>query len=1105
MAVRFDEDQLGAARVERNAVVMAGAGSGKTSVLAERFVWLLRERGARVEEVLALTFTQKAAAEMFERIHSRLSEEGEAALESLRSFDRAQISTLDSFCAEIARDAAGMFGLPPRFASDEEGAARLASELSLDFLLSHWREPALSELLRVWGFQVVWRELFAELAVGHFHLAGGESLEAACERQLSECRAAAGRLWAGSGAARAGLQSLEPRTKTIRDNREAALLLSRVGELLARESYAEAGQVLDGFRFKKAGARSAEDLRLMNLWVDELRDGLLPALREQCAALASRDTLRGAFAALERFRQQFLAAKRAAGLVTFRDVAEMAVAALLRDPALRQHYKRRFRFILIDEFQDNNRLQKQLLYLLAERQELCADRVPLPEELEPDKLFFVGDEKQSIYRFRGADVSVFASLAGELERAGGRGLRLDRNYRSSPGLVAFFNDLFQRVMAGALRDFEARYRGLASPRGAGPFAPEVRLLLQPRREADGEPGELASREEAEACAVARLIRERVDRKDLPVEDENGTVRPAGFADFAVLLRSTGNQVHFERMFRHFDVPYSTPNLRGLFLEAPASDLYQLLRLALHPADRSAYAGLLRSPLVNLSDEGFLVLMLSGERPFARLDGLGEEDRLRAERGRELVEFARTHADRLGHSELLHRLWYDEGYRWSLLRDPRTHNQLEFYDFLLALAARAEAQGDTLAAFLQELGENLGRYRRLDELEEREVLPSRPAAGVQLLTIHKSKGLEFPVVVLADTGNRGRARPEKRPYYASEAFGITLNLGEGNWFTRIGEEENEARELAEARRLLYVALTRARSQLILSGTLKRSQRGAHLDMLLAGLRLDAEDPFAGQPAPAGQAYDLRVQAIPELPLSALREGPPRRKPPELALLRGWYERQPARRPAVRREFSVREVSEELEQGLLPGFPAPAGPGRELPALPVDALLAELGLEAGFGTRTHDLLTRWLAQPSGPPPDADWRGVAPAHRAACQEAAVSLARRFLDSPLGRLAAAAAQREVEVPFVYRFEGGGAALSLSGQVDLVFETAEGLYLVDFKTDRRYREGQYAAQLGLYALAWAQGSKRPVLPVVFLLRSGEALPVTARRDWSAVFAALPR
>ncbi len=499
MAVRFDSDQLAAVQVEGNAVVMAGAGSGKTSVLAERFVWLLAERGARVEEVLALTFTQKAAAEMFERIHRRLAEEGEAALESLRAFDRARISTLDAFCAEIAHDASALFGLSPKWTSDEEASARLARELALDFLLAHWREPALSALLRIWDFQTLWQDLFTELAVQHFHLAGGESLEEAGERQLAECRSAASRLWAGSAEARRGLLGLQARTATIRDNQEAVRCLEQVGELLEQERYEEAGRQVGGCRLKKVGARSAEDLALMNGWVDRLREELLPALVELCATLALRDTLRGAFAALERFRLQFLAAKREEGLATFRDVAEMAVAALLRDPALRRHYKRRFRFILIDEFQDNNRLQKELLYLLAEREELCAERVPLPEELEPDKLFFVGDEKQSIYRFRGAEVSVFATLARELERAGGRGLALDRNYRSSPGLVTFFNDLFARVLSGARRDFEAHHRPLDSPRESGPFTPEVHLLLQPRRGEQEEAEDLASREEAEAC------------------------------------------------------------------------------------------------------------------------------------------------------------------------------------------------------------------------------------------------------------------------------------------------------------------------------------------------------------------------------------------------------------------------------------------------------------------------------------------------------------------------------------------------------------------------------------------------------------------------------
>ena len=264
-------------------------------------------------------------------------------------------------------------------------------------------------------------------------------------------------------------------------------------------------------------------------------------------------------------------------------------------------------------------------------------------------------------------------------------------------------------------------------------------------------------------------------------------------------------------------------------------------------------------------------------------------------------------------------------------------------------------------------------------------------------------------------------------------------------------------------------------------------------------------FAAAEAVAPAGYALRLRPIPELPLSAVRERPPRLQAPSPARLRSWYDRQPVRRPAVRREYSVGELSAALEEGLLPGFPALAGPSRELPALPVDPLLAELGLEAGFGTRTHDLLSRWLGEPGGPPPAADWRGVAPEHRPACQSAAENLARRFLDSGLGRQAVAARQREVEVPFVYRWEGAAGPLYLSGQVDLRFEAEEGVYLVDFKTDRRYREGQYAAQLRLYALACAQWSERPLLPVVFLLRSGEALPVRQDWDWPALFAALPR
>jgi ATP-dependent exoDNAse (exonuclease V) beta subunit len=1102
MDIAFDCRQQEAVQIERNAVVRAGAGSGKTAVLAERFVWLLQAHKARIEEILALTFTQKAAAEMYERIYSRLREEP-GAEEHLRRFDQAQISTLDSFCAQIARDAADHFGLPPALRYDEQAVARQAEELALDFLLGEAREPPLAGLLRRYDLRTLWQDLFVSLAVGHFHLAAKEDLPTTAERQLAACRRALEEHWTEAQVPISELLALNPRTPTIASNQEALRALARLPELVRDESYAEAGALLTSCVLKKPGGKAAEDVARMKVLVDRIRDRQ-EELALITATLEQRETLRGLFALLERFRLRFLARKRELGLVTFRDVAEMAVAALLRNRSLRRHYQRRFRYILIDEFQDNNLLQKQLLYLLAEREGAGGDALPGPEELEPDKLFFVGDEKQSIYRFRGADVSVFASLHSELERSGGRSLVLDRNYRSLPGLIGFFNLLFAQVLAGASRDFEARFQEMHPPHPApvpqAGLQAEVHLLLGLEAAPAGEQdqagrGDALSREEAEALAVARWIRSTVEVGRLAVI-ENGSKRPAEFRDIAVLLRSTGNQIHFERMLRYLDVPYSTPNVRSLFLEAPAGDLYLALQLALHPEDRGAYAGFLRSPFVNLSDETLLCLLLSRKEPFAGIDDpdIPEPERRKLARGLEVYRFVREHADRLSPSELIHRLWYEQGYRFFILREPGLHNYLEFYHYLLALADQAERQGDPLAAFLELFRENLGLYRRLEELE----VPLEPSPGVQLLTIHKAKGLQFPIVILADMGNRGRARSGGLPYYLSDAFGVTLNLGQGNYFSLQGERETEAKELAETRRLLYVAATRARCHLVLAGTQKRAGgRGgqAHLAMLLSALGLQAETLFQEEPVRVPGCL-LRVERIPEASrqeLERLRSAL-RRPAPDLARLESFYTGQALRRPARRREYSVSELCSLLEPEGEPGerrqFPQPA--------LAVDALLADYELENRFGSLVHSLLARWIAAPGGPCPEADWAhlGIAPEHREACLQAAVELCRRFLDSPLGQQAGSDPERQTELSFLYRWQTGAGPLYMSGQLDLAFTAGGETRLLDYKTDKVYRDGQYDLQLAFYALACAELIGKPVLPRLFLLRSGRE--VAPSRQFSA-------
>ena len=1114
MSIRFDDDQLRAVRVTRNAVITAGAGSGKTSVLVERYCWLLAEKGAAVEEILALTFTRKAAAEMYERIYGRLRDSPHPHVRhQLRHFERAQISTLDSFCSQVVRNASQMFGLAPDFRYDEEEVRRAAERASLDYILANLDDPALQAFIDLYGFETVREDLFMELALKELHLAEETNFSALGRRQLETCRRLlAGHLDAFLKAAQ-GVKSLEPRTASIRRAQEEAAGAAGWPALAGAGRYAEVAEACRSLALKKPGGRAAPDIQELKSYLHRLQEEqkLIAALAE---TLAREELLTSAFSHLDLFQADFNRRKRASGLVSFRDIAEMSIRVLGENKPLRRFFKSRFRYIMIDEFQDNNRLQKDLLYLLSERQDLCGDGVPDADSLEEGKLFFVGDEKQSIYRFRGADVGVFKDLSRELEARGGELVALNRNYRSTPGLIAFFNRVFSVLMAEAEESYEARFQELEPGRdadGSGGGAPErseIRLLYRPyHRE---EPEGFLSREESEAFAVAGYILEAVAGRRLTVRGEAGG-RPAGYDDFAVLLRSTGNQIIYERMFRHLRIPYSTQNMRSLYLEAPLNDIYHLLRLCLWPEDRLSTAAVLRSPFVNLSDQALLQVLGSGRPPFgepaaagagaaaaAAADpeqpSLNAEDRERLVRGGELLRELRARVDTLPLTEVFTRLWYENGYRYFVLQDPRYHNYLEFFDAMTALARAADRRADNLSAFLDYLRPRLGTAEKAAEADSR----GSGQEGVRLMTIHKAKGLEFPVVILADTGNRGRNREAGHPYTVTDELGITLNpSGEGYFFLR-GKEEREKKEIAELKRLFYVALTRARSHLVISGSHNSGNRQtpkALLNLLFTGLQLDPEA------APEGdQEGGYSLKHIPVVSEEAFRRRPPppRRAFPDLESLRAGYAgaaliRRP---PGPRREYTVTELSALLTETAAP---AAAGAPVELPALEVDPLLRAEGLESNFGSLVHSLLAACFGGPAGEEFEPDWLelGIPPRFRAACLASARELRDRFLSSPLGKLtaqAAAAGEIRAELPFVRRTGG----FLVNGQIDLLICCGERSLLVDFKSDRVLRQEEYMAQLGLYRLAARELVGRDPECSIFLLRSGESLPLDTSVDWEA-------
>ena len=1118
----LDPEQREAVECDLNAVVTAGAGSGKTTVLAERYVRLIREEKAGVDAILTLTFTRKAAAEMYERIYARLVEESDhpVVAAQLALFDRAQISTLDSFCAQIARNWSEHFGVAKSFTIGETESTLLVEEEALSFILENGSDPALVAFIELNGFEKVWKELFVLLGRSYFTIAEPRDLESMREAQT----AALGEM----------MLALEQKSREILD---AILAIEPGGskaiggahELIPRKpawdslSHEERVSAIVSLKLsKRTGSSSSENVVMYKELVEELDAGR-SALEEASATLASGDLIRRMFALCDQFQGRLLARKRASGVLSFQDVVEMAVRTLVENPAIREHYKRKFRYIMIDEFQDNNDLQKQLLYLLAEDNASSGAGVPPVAQLDHDKLFFVGDEKQSIYRFRGADVSVFKSLSGELGAAGGRLITLSTNYRSEPQIIDFVNRVFPRIMANPQEGFEARFEPVMAGRrgrtgnGAetlqdgktvtsvpdeGRAAGSVRVFYG-AYDPSPPPG-AAHSDDAEAHRIARFIADSVRSASLPVAEGDG-VRPARFEDFALLMRSTSNQIRYERIFRRFGIPYTTQSVRTLFLEAPLNDIYNLLQLAVYPQDRPAYAALLRSPLVNLSDIATIRVLLDGSAPFGPAPPeLGEEDLRKLAAGRRLYEHFSSRADRVSVAELLFDLWYRFGYRYTLLKDAAYHGYLEYYDYFQRLAADADARGLGLARFLDELRPNLGKYERMPELAI--LRDSQP--GVQLLTIHMAKGLEFPVVIVANAGNTGRpAREGQEPYYLSERYGLTLRVTKkGNYFYRIGEDEAKRKEEAELKRLLYVAATRAKSHLVLSGCHNRNNRSrpdAMLNLLLSGM---GWSPHSGEtegaalgaaPSTEADTPETAIEMIPQIAEAELQKlHAPRAAGRIEEIVSSYAQAEVIRRDPPRNDWTASELEELCRRA-----DAEHRAGTLLPAAAADSLVDEIDAEALFGTLCHSVLER-VVSPGFLERHPDWRTDFPLEllpsrilRRLPEESlrlllanAAAFAEGFLTSGLGREALRDESRRSEESFLFQVEVDGRAHVVRGSFDLLFQRGEECVIVDFKTDRERFDGRYGTQLLVYRLAAQALLERPVAAFLFYLRDRSAV-----------------
>jgi ATP-dependent helicase/nuclease subunit A len=1047
------EEQVAAIDAPGVVFVSAGAGTGKTTVLVERFVKAVCDRGLDVDSLLVITYTERAAGELRSRIRARLGVLGRDDL--ARELDSAWISTIHGFCLRLLKAHPFAAGIDPRFRVLDESQSRVlqseAFEVALEEFLGEGEDER-SILLATYGARALRRML---TGVYETLRAAGRPLvlELGERPSLSE-----------------RVEELREAARCLIDEKEAGetarATAARALELLEERTLP--GRLLDLSELRARGERAAT--------YEEARHGVEQAALDELAA-RDRNLLQELLGAFER---AYRAGKERESALDFEDL-QLLARDLLREKAdVRERESWRFRSIMVDEFQDTNRLQCELVDLLA-------------EGADDKEIFFVGDEFQSIYGFRHADVHVFRERR---EHASGV-LALTQNYRSRPEVLGAINHLFSAEFGDDFQRLEAAGR-FADPA----FGTPVELLVTDKASYAGTD---VHWRRAEARHIARRVHELI---------EEG----AATAGEIVLLFAAGTDAEwYEEELRHLDIPTYRATGRGYFGQQQVVDLLAYLRLLHNRYDDEALVTVLASPLVGVSNDALVLLRRAAPRrplflPFEK--GLPEELSARDEQlfraFRQRYERLARLAPTLSLERLLEAIVSEHDYDLAALAQWDGRRRYANMRKLARLArSYEELRGPDVEGFVRFVREQEAVGAR--ELEA--VAEEEGADAVRLLTIHSAKGLEFKVVVVADAG-RDRAAPSPDEILclpdgrfgfrvADPATGERRGAFEYDAVRDAGREEEKAERL----RLYYVAMTRAIDRLVVSGAIDPEKRadvdtpiGWVLDRLEAreldqavdgtvelvrdGARLLVRlDRYRSEPAIVvapetaesdGQLELFAGEELPPLP-------PPAPRLPELA---------PVPEPPLHRVRSLSYSALSLFGRCSYRYYAERIVGMR-PADAGGSVPGQSGLAATeIGDAVHVLLEKGVEA-------ADVREQALAlYRGATDEdlgRVAELVQAWHDSPLARRLAECGDLRPELSFAFVHDG----VLLHGRFDL-FRVADGRALVvDYKTNRLEEltpeealEDDYSTQRLVYALAaFRAGADEVEVAYIFLERPGE--PVT--------------
>ena len=1077
---------------DRYSVLPAGAGSGKTTVLTYRFLRLIMddEKDIHSDEILTITFTRAATSSMRAKIYlilKKARDEGLIDEEEIGRFTNAEISTTDSFCSKIVRLDSVRYGLSPSFTIEDEDDLKAFISLTLKKIIEDKieKEEECRKIASLISFDDL-LSLFITITHNYINIASPfPSVSSELyEKTKTEAKTIIEREKNKTKEKLTTLTSsflhLFSSCSSIKDDVEHVNNIN---------NYLITGEEINSSFTKK---RTVKEMMHKNDDFISLRKEIKEKLSfylelESYSDDESFCLLKGYSSLLTEFQERIIYHKRKEGLLTFHDIVLLSIDILKTNPSLRKYYNNKYKRIMVDEFQDNNEENKRLIYLLASSPSFSScDRYPTINDIIIDKIFMVGDEKQSIYKFRGADVSVFKNIKNDLGED--RVLPLSQNFRSEKGLIEKINTIFNsKIMPSRgeeSADYEAEYTPLTSRKERTKSTISFRYM-NATGEKDDESG---SSSECEAYEVARIIKEEIlggEKERYLVWDKAlSTPREPTYDDIAILLKKTSNQSDFEKALRLFNIPFTVSDNKSLTQDAVMCDVYSLLQYSVYGDDDPlSFACLLRSPFVNMSDEDIECVMRNTREKKKKEENLTGDGKKRLLILDELVTELKEKEEKNSLCEIIHYLWHDRGYRFLIESESDNYSYAEHYDYLFSIASNFDSSQKGLISFLDAVRPTLGD---VSPFKDQTILREK-RSGVTIETIHKSKGLEYPIVFVSDMGGKNNSDkytittlPSSLPLLP---YFITKERKLKNPVAVALKREDNMMENAETKRVLYVAATRSEHHLIFTsvfgkkamsnGALSRPKSDSYNSMLqyfIEGIDFDFESG----------SNIVETREFGAIKYYVFREK--RKKSTKPEGIDEWYlnartpkEEKIKERKAVTSLESYDETNDKKVQFL--------------PSIAFDSILKEGGYDneekksliTEFGTLTHLLIESAIKKNSV---DTSPFFVEEKRREAIILSSSALKDGFLSSTFYKSLSGYRlypERKIMIK-------DGESI-VEGIIDLLCISDDKIIIVDYKTDSVFIPERHRAQLDYYKKAVETiYSQRKVETYLYYLRSGEAL-----------------